>query len=74
MPVHGNMRERIKNYHSNVAVEGVSKLINEATLLTNYKLQKLSLTFYVAAKGSQVCSESFCVPQGQPRRGCTLQT
>ena len=25
MPVHGNMRERIKNYHSNVAVEGVSK-------------------------------------------------
>ncbi len=29
-----------------VAVEGVSKLINEATLLTNYKLQKLSLTFY----------------------------
>ena len=46
MPVHGNIRARIKNYHSNVAVEGVSKLINEATLLTNYKLQKLSLTFY----------------------------
>ena len=50
MPVHGNMRARIKNYHSNVAVEGVSKLINEATLLTNYKLQKLPpLTFYIFA-------------------------
>ena len=27
-----------QNYHFNVAVEGVSKLINTVTLLTNYKL------------------------------------
>ena len=34
------------SFYGIVAVGGASKLINEATLLTNYKLQKLSLTFY----------------------------